>query len=163
MLKFSKQGPENGPFFLLVFRQEKHYYSCMNKQFVAKSYTATKKRYRIIGGKKHFFKSAWEANVARILQKMKEQGTIKEWFYEDKIFWFLNIKRGVRSYVPDFRIYTDDSDEFWEVKGYWDARSKTKIKRMAKYYPDVNIRIVDAKAYKQLTQDWKPIIGSEWE
>lgn len=33
-----------------------------------------------------------------------------------------------------------------------DARSKTKLKRMAKYHPDVTVLVVDADAYKALTR-----------
>lgn len=132
--------------------------------FVAKAYKATKKGRRTIGDKDYFYKSAWEANVARILEKMKQAGEIKEWLYEDKIFWFETIRRGVRSYVPDFKVIGfDDTHEWWEVKGYWDARSLTKMKRMAKYYPKEKMVIVDSKKYKSLMNEYKAKIGSAWE
>ena len=44
----------------------------------------------------------------------------------------------------------DDSEEFWEVKGYMDSKSKTKLKRMAKYYPDVKLVLIDSTYYNDL-------------
>jgi hypothetical protein len=31
-----------------------------------------------------------------------------------------------------------------------DAKSKTKLKRMAKYHPAVDLRVIDAKAYREI-------------
>ena len=65
--------------------------------------------------------------------KTKDQGEILKWEYEPETFWFEKIKRGVRTYTPDFKVTEKDgSIIFHEVKGYMDARSKTKLKRMKK-------------------------------
>ena len=46
-------------------------------------------------------------------------------------------------------IHLDGSEEWAEVKGYYDSKSQTKMKRMAKYYPDVKIRLVGSEWFKQ--------------
>lgn len=104
-----------------------------------------------IGGKKIFVRSSWEANICAYFEFLKNNGEIKEWNYEPKTFWFLKIMRGVRSYKPDFLI-TDKNDALYyeEVKGWMDAKSKTKITRMAKYYPEIDLRILDKKRYNEI-------------
>lgn len=73
-------------------------------------------------------RSNWEANIARILNLYK----IK-FEFEPKIFYF-PIKRGTKSYTPDF--FLTSTGEWMEIKGYLDDKSKIKIKRFKKYYPD---------------------------
>lgn len=100
-----------------------------------------------------FFRSAWEANVARWLNYLKSLGTILDWQYEAKTFWFEKIRRGVRSYTPDFWITEPSGDKYFiEVKGWMDAKSKTKLKRMAKYHPLEKIIIIDSKEYRKLVR-----------
>jgi predicted nuclease of restriction endonuclease-like RecB superfamily len=113
-------------------------------------YLNTKKGWKEVGGKKCFFKSDWEYHYSLYLQYLKSESKIQDWFYEPKIFRFEGIKSGVVSYLPDFKIiYSDTEHEYVEVKGYWDARSKTKVRRFAKYYPNEKLIIVDAKFFKQ--------------
>ncbi len=110
----------------------------------------TKKRYpsnqgwKVVGERRIYFRSLWEVTYANYLQSLKGMKIISEWEYEPKTFWFLEIKRGCRSYKPDFRITNLDGSHYWvEVKGFMDSKSKTKIKRMSKYYPDEKLVIVD--------------------
>jgi len=113
-----------------------------------KQYTRGIKGWVEIGGKKFFARSSWEANYGRYLQFQKKNGIISDWEHEPETFWFKGIKRGVCSYLPDFKVTTKDGcSVFHEVKGWMDKRSKTKIKRMAKYHPNVNLIIIDAKRY----------------
>jgi hypothetical protein len=72
-------------------------------------------------------RSNWEANFVRILKAYK----IK-FEFEPTVFSF-PIKRGVKGYTPDF--YLTNTDEWVEMKGYLDNKSKTKIKRFKRYYP----------------------------
>jgi hypothetical protein len=110
-----------------------------------------KAQWREIGGKRNFYRSAWEANYACYLQWLKERGEIKEWEHEPKTFWFDAIKRGVRSYKPDFQVWENNGSYAWhEVKGWMDSRSKTTLRRMAKYYPEEKLILIDAKAYKAI-------------
>jgi len=122
-----------------------------------------KAAWREFGGKRAFYRSRWEANYARYLQWLKERGDITEWEHEPEVFWFKHIKRGSVSYLPDFRVTNPDgSREYHEVKGWMDTRSRTKIKRMAKYYPQVKLVVIDAKAYRELERTISTIIPG-WE
>ena len=104
-----------------------------------------------IGGKKLFARSSWESNYARYLQFQKEHGLITEWEHEPETFWFEGIKRGVCSYLPDFRVTTTRGTiEYHEVKGWMDNRSKTKIARMAKYHPTIKLIVIDNIRYKAI-------------
>ena len=69
------------------------------------------------------------------------------WDFESETFKF-PIERGTRFYTPDFKVIEKDgSATYYEIKGYMDPRSATKLKRMAKYYPHIKIVLVDKKAY----------------
>lgn len=119
--------------------------------------------WREIGGYKKYYRSRWEANYARFLQWLKETGKIKDWKHEPKTFWFEGIKRGCVSYLPDFWVEElDGTDSFHEVKGWMDDRSKTKIKRMAKYYPNVLLVVIAEKEYKSIENNFSRLI-EEWE
>ena len=100
-----------------------------------------------------YFRSSWEANYARYLNFLQAKGLIVKWEYESETFWFEKIRRGVRSYTPDFKVWeTEEKVYRVEVKGWMDARSKTKIKRMAKYHPTVELRVVDKKQYQEIAK-----------
>jgi hypothetical protein len=110
-----------------------------------------------------FFRSRWEANYARYLNLLIAQGHILRWEFEVDTFWFEKIRRGVRSYTPDFKVYGIDGSVWYEeVKGWMDKKSATKLKRMAKYYPSMTVRIVDEKAYKEITKKFSSVIPC-WE
>jgi hypothetical protein len=108
------------------------------------SESTTSQGWREISGKKIYFRSRWEANYGRYLEFLRVNGNIIGWEHEPQTFWFESIKRGTRSYLPDFKVIANDMTHFWvEVKGYFDAKSLTKIKRFRKYYPDEKLEIVD--------------------
>lgn len=107
-----------------------------------------------LGGQ--YFRSRYEANYARFLNFTKQR-----WEYEKKTFWFLKIKRGVRSYTPDF--YLPETNEYHEVKGWMDKKSATKIKRMAKYYPTVKLIIIDGKWFQNANRQGLCRIIPGWE
>jgi hypothetical protein len=115
-----------------------------------------------IGGKRHYFKSKWERNYARYLQWRKEQGEIIDWKYESKTFWFEGIRRGTTNYKPDFEVTTLSATTEWhEVKGYMDSKSKTKLKRMTKYFPAERVVLIQKKwfalnfKFKLVIKDWE--------
>ena len=121
-----------------------------------------KAAWHAICGKRNYYRSGWEANYAYYLEWLKNKNQITDWQHEPDTFWFLAIKRGVRSYLPDFKVTNlDGSIEYHEVKGRMDAKSATKIKRMAKYYPKVKLVVIDAKMYKSIEKTMKSII-KEW-
>ena len=93
---------------------------------------------------------------------MKIHGHIREWEHEPKTFWFEGIKRGCVSYLPDFRVTKNNGEEeYHEVKGWMDDRSKTKIARMAKYFPDVKLIVIEKHWFKSMVQ-WQAIFPG-WE
>lgn len=119
--------------------------------------------WREIGGNRYYCRSKWEANYARYLQWLKENSKIAQWEHEPKTFWFEKIKRGVRSYLPDFKVTELDNSYYWvEVKGYYDSKSLTKIKRFKKYYPDEILKLIDKSWFSKnspkisgLIHDWE--------
>lgn len=109
--------------------------------------------WRDIGKQRIYCRSRWEANYARFLEWQRNRGDIAKWEHEPETFWFEKVKRGSVSYLPDFRVtYLDGTIEYHEVKGWMDARSRTKIKRMKKYHPAVKLVVIDAKSYRQLAK-----------
>lgn len=119
--------------------------------------------WREIGGYKKYYRSRWEANYARYLQWLKDNGQITDWKHEPETYWFNDIKRGVRSYLPDFRVWENDGRVvLHEVKGWMDSRSKTTLKRMKKYYPSETVLLIDEKAYKSIRRSMMAIIP-DWE
>jgi len=109
-----------------------------------------------------FFRSAWEANYARYLNWLQSRGDIERWEYEPETFWFEAIKRGVRSYTPDFKVFEKGGFYFVEVKGWLDPKSKTKLKRMKKYHPGVNVVLFGQADYKSLSRQLGGVIPN-WE
>ena len=104
----------------------------------------SKQGWECIGGRRIYFRSRWEVKVATHLQNLKEALQIKDWEHEPKTFWFEEIKRGTRSYLPDFKVTELDGNHYWlEVKGYMDRKSQTKIKRFHKYYPKERLYVLD--------------------
>jgi hypothetical protein len=97
-----------------------------NKSQRGNAYKHTKSGYREDLGMN--MRSNWEANVARIYNAYKI-----DFEFEPKVFTF-PIKRGTKGYTPDF--YLPKHDEWLEVKGYLDDKSKIKLKRFKRYYPD---------------------------
>ena len=122
-----------------------------------------KQGWREFGDRKYFYRSRWEANYGRYLEILKKNGQIKEWEHEPKTFWFENIKRGSVTYLPDFKVTNLDDTHYWvEVKGWMDARSKTKIKRFTKYFPQEKLVVIAAKEYNSLKKKVQRIIPG-WE
>jgi hypothetical protein len=110
-----------------------------------------KQAWHVVGGQRFYARSSWEVEYAHILERRKSLGIITSWEHEPKTFWFEKIKRGCRSYTPDFIVkYPDGSEEYHEVKGWMDDRSKTKIKRMAIYHPKIRLVVIDSKAYRNV-------------
>lgn len=110
------------------------------------------------------FKSAWEANWARLLNYRKDGGQILGWKYEADTFRFPAKQKGrCKSYTPDFRISATDGTIYYdEVKGWMDETSKIKLDRMAHYYSEVDIRVQGAKEYRAAQKSMCDIIPN-WE
>jgi hypothetical protein len=112
---------------------------------------------RPIGVRGIKFRSKAEANYAAYLEWLRALGKIRTWSYEPHTFWFTpdavakgGVRRGVTSYKPDFWVMNFlnpfvEREEWHEVKGYMDARSKTALARMARYYPNEKVMVIDSK------------------
>lgn len=98
-----------------------------------------------------YVRSTWEANYARYLNWLCERGEISKWEYEAEEFEFEKIKRGTRYYLPDFKVTNKDGTlEYHEVKGYMTAQARTALNRMARYFPEVRIILIDGPIYKDI-------------
>lgn len=119
--------------------------------------------WREIGGKRIFARSAWEANYARYLQFLTIANEIQGWEHEPKTFWFEGIKRGCCSYLPDFSVTLKNGIvEYREVKGWMDPASKTKIRRFRKYFPTLNLMVIDRVWFKSNARQLSGLIHG-WE
>lgn len=122
-----------------------------------------KAAWREVGEQRCFFRSRWETNYARYLEWLRAIGQIQSWEHEPHTFWFAGIKRGVVSYLPDFRVTNPSGSVEWhEVKGWMDARSKTTIARMAKYHPNEKLVVIAEKQYKEIKRKVSSLIPG-WE
>jgi hypothetical protein len=115
-----------------------------------------------VGGKKHYFRSWWEVDYACYLNILRKYKRIKEWEYEPQTFWFEKIKRGTRSYLPDFRITDQDGSQYFvEVKGYYDKKSLTKLRRMKKYYPEVKLLMVNREQIEEIRMKFGSLLKQQ--
>lgn len=107
-----------------------------------------------------YFRSKWEANYARYLDWLVRQKQIASWEYETECFVFEKIRHGTTRYIPDFKVFNlDGSVEYHEVKGRMDQRSRTKLTRMARYFPQVVLKVIDSVAYRLLSRRLGKVVG----
>lgn len=131
----------------------------INKQKGKKAFQAS---WQEVGGKKCYFRSKWEYRYALYLELQKKYGHIKDWEHEPHTFYFEGIKRGTNNYKPDFKVVFPNDKEIWyEVKGYVDAKTFTKVQRMKKYHPNIILKIIDElwfitvdTALKKVLPEW---------
>lgn len=103
-----------------------------------------------------FFRSSWERNYARYLNWLKARGKVRCWEYEPETFRF-PIKRGTKSYTPDFKVHLSDGSHIWvEVKGFMDDTSRIKLNRFRLHFPEEHhlLTLVDRTRYQQLVKDF---------
>jgi hypothetical protein len=115
-----------------------------------------------LGERRFFARSRWEANYGRYLEWLRTRGEIANWKYEPAIYEF-PLKRGVTSNKPDFGV-TENTGRYvlHEVKGWMDPKSKTRIKRMKKYYPNVEMIIINGGIMASIAKLLGPVIPG-WE
>ncbi len=135
----------------------KQYKAMLVKPAVStKADNRSKKATVTIGTTTFFARSTYEANIAAYYQFLQDGGSIAKWEHEPDTFWFEKIRRGVRSYLPDFKITRNDGTIYYvEVKGYMDPKSATKLKRMKKYHPKVELELIDVERYKEIKKSAK--------
>ena len=112
------------------------------KRTAAANYARTKKGIRKDIHEIYSFRSATEANFARILQYHNIT-----WKYEERAFTFDGYKTKPHVYIMDFELLSTPKKNkknaaegfqvgFYEIKGYMDARSRNKLRRLKKCYPE---------------------------
>lgn len=114
------------------------------KRTAAANFARTKKGVRKDIHPTYSFKSATEANFARIMDFLG-----LKWKYEERAFTFTqpngeSYKNKPHIYVMDFEILPSRKKKppkgfqagWVEVKGYMDARSRSKLRRYKKCYPE---------------------------
>lgn len=108
----------------------------------------------IIGGKEINYRSGWEYNYCLYLQWLKEQKQIKDWEHEPQRYHFIDTKVNPpraygNGYLPDFKVIRNNGTFYLvEIKGQ--KQGKMKLKRMKRWYPDIEIELVEAKEYMAL-------------
>lgn len=96
-----------------------------------------------VGGKTYHFRSKFEWCWAQYLQLLKKDGHIHDWKYEPTTFYFPNEKTAPVQYTPDFKIYACTDEDYWqECKGHHDGPTNSKLRRMAKHYPEEIFELV---------------------
>ena len=144
-----KMSETHQQLFANMSYEEKHNIAMKAVQTRAKSrgYGTTENAYsRCRGGKREdlnqYFRSSWEANIARVLNCLNIQ-----WKYEYRRFFFDENIKGIASYQPDF--YLSDYDLWLEIKGWMDEKSKLRLELFSKQYPVENSKliIIDEKLY----------------
>lgn len=124
---------------------------------------------RCIGGRRAdlgdiYFRSSWEANYARFLEWLRGRKEIAKWEYEVHTFMFEEIKRGTRAYTPDFKVtYASGRYEWHEVKGWMDAKSATRLKRMKKYFPKEKVMVIDEAWFQAAKRQGIAALIPNWE
>ena len=107
-------------------------------------------RHVMIGEREFHFKSKFEYRYAQYVEILLEQGHYASWEYEPEVFTFEDETRGAKVYTPDFRITLKDGKlEYHETKGKLTGSDVIKFKRMAKYYPKVDITLVFMESDKR--------------
>lgn len=96
---------------------------------------------------------------------------ITGWEYEPRTFIFHAIQSGTRSYKPDFKVYFETGQaslfesnpyEWFEVKGFYDRKSLTKLKRMKRFYPEEVVNQIDGAWFKQNRAFYRSAVP-DWE
>lgn len=99
----------------------------------AANYSKTRKGVRPEVHPRYSFKSATEANFARILNHIGCR-----WQYEERAFTFDGYKTKPHVYIMDFQITSGGTEElpngFYEIKGYMTPASRQKLRRYKKHY-----------------------------
>lgn len=73
------------------------------------------------------------------------------------------IRYGTRSYTPDFEVVErDGAIVYEEIKGRLTKKSVVQLKRMARYYPDIRVRLITAQEYYAVARKVSAMIPG-WE
>ena len=107
-----------------------------------------------IGGQRFYARSRLEARHAEHLETLKRAGVVTSWEHEPRTFHFPNRSQAPVNYKPDFLVkyaggfselgIHEPRDEWHECKGHWTRRDVTKLRLMARHYPEIRITVIGA-------------------
>src|SRR5690606_32752119 len=100
------------------------------------------------------FKSAWEANIARILNEKNI-----DWEYEKASESYAT---DFGYYIPDFKVQMNNKTYIIEVKGFWDEKSVKKVSSALSQAKEEEFIIVDSDLYSLLEKRFENCIPY-WE
>lgn len=122
-----------------------------NEPLIVGGYASKWSGWVTISGKKYYFRSLWENNYACFLEYEKQRRMIIDWEYEPKRFEFKDqYKKGPYDYLPDFKVITSQGHRWHEVKGFLNSKSKSKITRFEKQFPEEGkVIIIDSTWFRQ--------------
>lgn len=133
---------------------------------IAGGYTARKKGWRTIDGRKNFYRSLYEINYAHYLTWLKSKNEIKDWEHEPRNFKFPKDTYKTRpfQYLPDFLVHHNDGTRQWiEVKGVWKPIDQKKRSRFHKHFPEEGtLKVVDSKWFSAANRQVKFLVPN-WE
>lgn len=126
----------------------------------SENYSKTRKGIRPDVHHKYSFKSATEANFARILNYIGCR-----WQYEERAFTFDGYKTKPHVYIMDFQITSGGTKElpvgFYEIKGFMTSASRQKLRRYKKHHPEeaANTTVVVYSKYKKKDVEFCKSLG----
>jgi len=121
------------------------------------------------------FVSAWNYE-ARIFWFDLERARVANRLYGTKL---RGIRAGTVNYKPDFKVTgapepeddiewdhdkmidPEEIDKWYEVKGYFERKDRTKHERMKKYHPEIDLTLIASQWFKQ-NRIYRSLISS-WE
>lgn len=110
-----------------------------------------------------YFRSSWDANIARYLNLLQQCGEVRSWGYETRTFQFHNATVKPFTYTPDFEVVTPSGDtEYWEVKGWKDKKWEHKLALFRKTYPEERLRVINQREYLSIEKQFSFKVDA-WE
>lgn len=101
-----------------------------------------------------YFRSSWEANIARLLKAFNV-----DYVYEANIFELHDLNK-IYHYRPDFKL----NEKFYiEVKGWWNVKSLIIKKLMDEQHSNIEILYIDEPIYKELQNEYKNLECWEYD
>ena len=105
----------------------------------------------LIPNYRFYARSGYEKVVARYLSRLCENDETLHFQHENITLKFEGEKRGAIVYVPDFILYRGDEVlNIYEVKGKYEGKDGTKIRRFKKHYPELFPKFVYVTDVKNL-------------
>lgn len=121
---------------------------------------------REIGGRAMYFHSAYEANFARYLQRLKGDHKISDWIKNTTKFPFSTavVVRGVvmKSFIPDFLVIDlGGNSHYYEVKGWENDKFTAQLAQFNHDYSCVDLTVFGKEWFRQNLDTLKQLEGYE--